>query len=192
MHYRIEKTINALHCLYGKLICACPILFRGRSICLENKLKKLNPKNILFICQGNICRSAYAEAKLKKLAKANNRSDLNICSAGTRTDAGKPADKQAIISAKQRDIDLEHHKTTPLNASQLSHADLILYMENRHFRRAKKTLPQIHSKTFILGCFANNQELPLVITDPYGKNEEEFKKCFDHIDSCLESLLKMI
>lgn len=58
---------------------------------------------ILFICHGNICRSAAAEVVLKQMAEEAGRRDLRIASAAaTREEIGNdiyPPMKKALVSA---------------------------------------------------------------------------------------------
>ncbi|MCI9177804.1 MAG: hypothetical protein HFJ28_04445 [Clostridia bacterium] len=37
---------------------------------------------VMFICTGNICRSAMAEAMLKKMVEQKNRSNIEVYSCG--------------------------------------------------------------------------------------------------------------
>ena len=61
---------------------------------------------ILFICHGNICRSAAAEAVLKQMAEEAGRRDLRIASAAaTREEIGNdiyPPMKKALVNAGYR------------------------------------------------------------------------------------------
>ena len=58
---------------------------------------------ILFICHGNICRSAAAEVVLKQMAEEAGRRDLRIASAAaTREEIGNdiyPPMKKALVNA---------------------------------------------------------------------------------------------
>ena len=58
---------------------------------------------ILFICHGNICRSAAAEVVLKQMAEEAGRRDLQIASAAaTREEIGNdiyPPMKKALVNA---------------------------------------------------------------------------------------------
>ena len=58
---------------------------------------------ILFICHGNICRSAAAEMVLKQMAREAGRKDLQIASAAaTREEIGNdiyPPMKKALVNA---------------------------------------------------------------------------------------------
>ena len=60
-------------------------------------------KRILFVCHGNICRSAAAEVVLKQMAEEAGRHDLQIASAAaTREEIGNdiyPPMKKALVAA---------------------------------------------------------------------------------------------
>ena len=58
---------------------------------------------VLFVCHGNICRSAAAEAVLKQMAEEAGRHDLRIASAAaTREEIGNdiyPPMKKALVNS---------------------------------------------------------------------------------------------
>ena len=58
---------------------------------------------VLFICHGNICRSAAAEMVMKQMAREQGRKDLQIASAAaTREEIGNdiyPPMKKALTAA---------------------------------------------------------------------------------------------
>ena len=62
-------------------------------------------ERLVFICKGNICRSAYAEAVARSLG-------INAISCGIDTIEDAPANDCAISEAKQQGIDLNGHVTT--------------------------------------------------------------------------------
>ena len=63
---------------------------------------------ILFVCHGNICRSAAAEVVLKQMAEEAGRRDLRIASAAaTREEIGNdiyPPMKKALEKAGREDL----------------------------------------------------------------------------------------
>ena len=66
---------------------------------------------IMFICTGNICRSAMAEAMMKKMAKENQK-NVEIYSCGIFADDGDIPTENAIETMKQYEIDLKSHRAT--------------------------------------------------------------------------------
>ena len=64
----------------------------------------MGKKRILFVCLGNICRSAAAEAVMKALLERKGLADrYMVDSAGILNyHAGEPADPRMIAAAKVR------------------------------------------------------------------------------------------
>ena len=153
--------------------------------------QKLDSFSILFICSGNICRSAFAEADLNQL-NANNKTKLNILisSAGTHTENGLPANYDAIKYAKIFDIDLTQHKTTKVNKELLKKANLILAMEPWHILNTFIVNPSSFKKTFLLSTLDSDPN-PSTI-DPYNKSQSVFEYSFKRIRGCLVRLIEML
>ena len=51
--------------------------------------------NLLFVCSGNTCRSALAEALARKIAERRGIEDINVSSAGTNAWDNAPATDEA-------------------------------------------------------------------------------------------------
>lgn len=152
----------------------------------QSLIKEISPKpkNIVFVCTGNICRSAYGE---KKLATLIDSAAYNLTSAGVATNDGKAANKDAIRAADRRGIDLSSHKTSIATDEKLEEADLILIKDTSHYKLIKD---QFKDKTKFLGIYSDSNRTS--IKDPYGKSDEVFDQCFDQIDSSLSNLIKYI
>lgn len=144
-------------------------------------------RSILFICKGNICRSAYADYKLKQELAKKNQTNIKVFSGGVWTKDGKPANAQAIISSKKRGVDLSEHRTHSVTKEDLEAADIIFIMDTSHRKAISKLAKDALPKTFYLArCIEKNtQSHPLIIKDPYGKSEEVFQLCFNIIDKAI-------
>jgi protein-tyrosine phosphatase len=149
-------------------------------------------ETVLFVCKGNICRSAYAEKKLKLELEAKGFSGIQVNSGGVWTKDGKPANEQAILSAKERGVDLSEHLTSVVTTDDLELADLILIMDISHRNAIRELQPQALQKTFYLGRLSVGKKDPLIIKDPYGRSAEVFQKCFDVIDRSLTGLINLL
>lgn len=151
---------------------------------------------VLFVCQGNICRSAYAEAALRRaLAEDADPSGaprgsaaVEVASAGLETREGGPADPAAVRVAASRGVDLGAHRTRPLRRELLAAADLVLAMEPRHLRALRRRFPGAGPRPGLLGAFALSRGGPLVIRDPFGGDDPAFAACFDAIDRAVAEL----
>ena len=63
--------------------------------------------NVLFICNGNICRSPIAEALLKKKFEENNIEGLVESAGFSPTTINDPPDPRAIEAAKNYNLELK-------------------------------------------------------------------------------------
>ena len=64
---------------------------------------------IMFICTGNICRSAMAHVMFAKIAKEQNK-DIQVYSCGVYAENGDVSTKEAIETMHEYGIDLRNHR----------------------------------------------------------------------------------
>lgn len=129
---------------------------------------------VVFVCQGNICRSALAEAVFKQ------NSNVEAASLGLDTTTGKPANERLMeILKKNKDIaiDLSDHRTTSLCDFQERPTDLLVCMELGHIRQLQKL--GYHQPCVLLGAFGEKKMSR--INDPYSANDQFMEKTIDKI-----------
>jgi len=106
----------------------------------REELAHLTARLILFVCTGNTCRSPLAEGLAKVLA-ANRlgcsidelpQRGLWITSAGLCTSGGWPASAEAIQVAAEYGVDLNRHRSQPLQPWLLAMADQVITMTQGH------------------------------------------------------------
>ena len=66
---------------------------------------------IMFICTGNICRSAMAKALFQKMVEENNK-NIEVYSSGISAYTGDEPTYNAIEAMKEYGIDLSNHRAT--------------------------------------------------------------------------------
>ncbi|TQF72204.1 low molecular weight protein-tyrosine-phosphatase [Pseudoalteromonas luteoviolacea] len=141
--------------------------------------------SILVVCAGNICRSPTAEYVLKeKLAEAN----IKVSSAGLTALEGKQADSLAKELASSRNIDMSAHRGRQINSSLVNQNALILVMEQRHLKDLCARYPEARGKTFLLGKWLGDKEIP----DPYRQSREAFEHVYELIDSACSAWQKYL
>ena len=145
--------------------------------------------SILFVCRGNIIRSALAAAYFVEQASKNG-SVMKVKSAGMETHPGKPAHALAKEIAHQHGLSLQCHSTTPLSQDLIKESDLVLVMEVAQKDRLSKLYAQDRHKVFLLGQFCRNGSIE--IDDPYCGTQEDFKACFGRIRESCNHLIQKI
>lgn len=109
--------------------------------------------SVLLVCTANRCRSPLAEFLLRQAV-----SDLDIAwqisSAGTHAAPGLAMDPHVSRLLNQRGIAVGPWSTTPVNASMLDAADLVLTATRQHSSYLIGARPELLGKTYPLLRFA--------------------------------------
>ncbi len=160
----------------------------------ESALRRSSPEKfpvlIHFVCQGNILRSAYAAERFKQILKERDLRDYTVSSSGTMTDLGKLADPNGIKAAKTKGVSLENHRTTPIDASTLAEAWLIVTMDRKVHHRVGDRFPEHGGKRLLLASLLLPEGKGPNVRDPYGKSLGVVVETFTLIDQALEKLVE--
>ncbi|MBA3015911.1 MAG: hypothetical protein FP815_13355 [Desulfobulbaceae bacterium] len=143
-------------------------------------------RHIIFVCKGNICRSAFAEYYLRSIC---SKRSFNIESCGLDVDQGIFSPKEAVIVGQEFGIKLEEHYSKGLAACEIENADLIVPMEYGQYIRLAAMLPNQRGKIRLLRDFAPwPDRITCNINDPFGLGEGEFRRCFLVMAKALDML----
>lgn len=162
---------------------------------IQNPPIPRSPGSILFICQGNVCRSPFAERYLRKIARERNLAGVRSLSAGLDVRVSVSSPDLAVRVAKTLAVDLMHHRSKPITADMVEDSDVIFAMEHRQAIFLRKAFPEHVSKIFLLPLFDTDPSrsgvhaLRYNIPDPYGKSGKDFLECFRKIESSIEGFL---
>lgn len=143
-------------------------------------------RKILFVCVGNICRSPTAELLMRH--RLQGRPGVEVSSAGLQALVGRPVDPEAAALLREAGIAPDGHQARQATPSILAAADLVLVMEHAHQTRIAREVPQVSGKTFLLGKWRGQREIP----DPYRQHREAFEHVYQLIDDCVDSWLPYI
>jgi protein-tyrosine-phosphatase len=145
-------------------------------------------RTIVFVCHGNIIRSAFAAELLR--ARSVGQTDLRIRSAGLEAATDNPAHPTAVQCAGRFGIGLSEHRTHRLGRRDVEEADLLLAMEIDHVVEIHRRFPQSRHKVFLFGCLTD--EKPRDVTDPVFSPREAFEACFERIDTGVRRIVAML
>ena len=136
---------------------------------------------LVFVCLGNINRSAYGEAKARSLG-------MNSISYGIDADETKGASAEAIRNGGSRGIDLTPHGCRSIYNIELQAGDLILAVEPAHMHAIESALATNNThglplQLTLLGIWSLSPS-PF-IQDPICRSDIYFGSCFDRIDEAI-------
>jgi len=139
-------------------------------------------ERLVFVCKGNICRSAYAEAVARSLG-------VKSVSCGIDTQNGVPADDDAIRVAKSKGIYLKGHTTISLQSMNFNKSDLLIVMETWQAEYLQQKLGGEYRCT-LLGLWGNPKKPH--IHDPHGASDSYFEQCFNFIEDSVHEVTKKV
>ena len=144
---------------------------------------------IMFICTGNICRSAMAEGMMKKIAKDRGK-DIDVCSAGIYAETGDYATYNAIEAARDYDVNIALHRATNVRDSDIKEMDLILCATKSHKQTILYLYPELQGKVYTIKEYAriDREGINTDISDPWGYNLDVYNRCASEIYECLEKI----
>jgi protein-tyrosine phosphatase len=133
---------------------------------------------VIFVCHGNINRSAFAHAIAL-------REGMACCSLGLATTTGAPAFDQARTTAAAMGVDLNDHQATSFNDHGVREGDLYVAMEVRHVNRLA-SLGVSRERIVLLGIWGAPRRVHL--HDPHTLSADYFVTCFTIIRSAVQRL----
>ena len=146
-------------------------------------------QKIMFVCTGNICRSAMAEKLLKKKIDEKNLNDkFSIYSSGiSACSDDRPTYEAVKVMNDEYKVDLSDHRATPIIDSKIEEMDLVLCMTRAHKQILSSIYPNLKNKIFLIKEYVG---LDGDVLDPYGGTLKIYSDCAKELDYYLDLLLK--
>jgi protein-tyrosine-phosphatase len=146
-------------------------------------------RSMLFICYGNINRSALADVMVRAYAED---SGIAVESAGFHHEEGRAADPVMVDVAAQFDLELGNSRSSRVNAQQLRDSDIIFVMEKSHYDKLLAIDKGIADKVFLLGAHDGGVNRSMEIGDPYGRAREVYLACYQQIMEAIDCIKGVI
>lgn len=147
---------------------------------------------IMFICTGNICRSAMADWLLKKKLEQNNITNIGVYSSGIYAIDGDVSPYEAIEVMEEYGVELKKHRATNIRRSNIKDMDIILCMTISHKRDLIYMYPELKKKIYTLKEYVKDDKNGIEIKDPWGYDLVTYRFCVAEIDACLDKLILTI
>lgn len=141
--------------------------------------------NVLFLCYGNINRSAIAEL-LARRARLDR--DKVITSAGFHHIEGRDMDPVMSSIAAENDVMSAGFGSSLVSLEMVENADIIFVMEKRHFDDLMTLYPDTKMRIFLLGGAVMDPADGMMLPDPYGKHDNVYRSTYSRINECVEVL----
>jgi protein-tyrosine phosphatase len=161
-----------------RLALSYPQLALGRSASVRPDPASV--RRIVFVCQGNICRSAFADVVAR-------HSGLRAVSFGLSTTTGRPAHAPAILAARTLGFDLAAHQALDLKDYRPEPGDLLLAMEVRQLHRLAADRRLKDFPRMLLGRWA--RPIWPHLHDPYGLDDRYMLSCLHRIAGTVPALV---
>lgn len=170
MNYLTESLNNNFGGKKGFVLTLRDVFFGGFFVKREFH-RHVNPASVtrvVFVCQGNICRSALAEIIFK------SESNLPVRSIGLDTKTGKEANPRMVKTAKDLGFDLTVHRATNIDDFKFKETDLLVCMQPEHIKMLNGL--GLRNQKILLGAF-HNSIFRIRIPDPYSANDSYMRNC---------------
>jgi protein-tyrosine phosphatase len=164
--------------------------YAGSGHCLFRSSPLGNKKisKIIFVCKGNVCRSAFAEHRLKYLL---DHDKVHIDSCGLDVNQGSFPPHDSVAVAAEFSCMLAVRRAKRLDECDMEGADLILAMEYWQYKRLVQLYPGKKENILLLRSVASFPYcLFCNIADPYGWGEKEFRKAYRLVDRALRQIIR--
>jgi len=143
------------------------------------------PKRVLFVCLGNICRSPTGEAVLRgEVSRRGLDGAIEVASAGTiGYHQGEAADPRMRQAAGRRGYDLTS-RSRQVTADDFRTFDLIVAMDRQNLADLREIAPPPGERRAELRLFSEflPPGSPEDVPDPYWGGEQGFDQVLDLVE----------
>jgi protein-tyrosine phosphatase len=149
------------------------------------------PRRILFVCEGNVCRSPFAEQYWRRSLGPGTATLPAASSAGLHPVAGRSTPAWLARLAAAYGVDLTRHRSSVIDETQVAAADAIFVMDRRTYGGLTSRFPRARAKTYFLGWFAGDGGAT-EIADPYNQSNARAAQCLLLLARSLDGLARRL
>jgi protein-tyrosine phosphatase len=152
------------------------------------------PRQILFVCMGNICRSPMAKGVMRSLVeRAGMQENVVVDSAGTHDyHVGEPPDPRAQAAALRHGYDISGLRARQLASEDFERFDLLLAMDFNNLACLRDRCPSgLEGKIGLLMPYARKR-CSSVVHDPYYRSAGDFDLVLECLEDACEGVLRVL
>jgi protein-tyrosine phosphatase len=158
-----------------------------RHAAIRQKLASMQrPRTLLIVCYGNVCRSPYLGAVLRR-----NMPDIHVASTGF-TGTGLTVPPHALVVAARKGLDLSSFRSTTIQPWRARTADVVIVMDEAQARYLASYVGIHPKRILIAGDLDPAKSSSRAIQDPYQQSIEQFEACFERLDRCAAALAESL
>jgi protein-tyrosine phosphatase len=141
-------------------------------------------QRVVFVCLGNICRSAYGHQVARELG-------LSVASLGLSTSTGAASPEPAVAAASRAGVDMGAHRATDWSDFEVRPGDLFLVMEVRQAHELRRRLNGRRDvRVALLGMWCT-PAMPH-LHDPFTLSDDYFDTCFTRVRQATVNLSRSL
>jgi protein-tyrosine phosphatase len=152
------------------------------------------PRQVLFVCMGNICRSPMAEGVMRSLVeRVGMQENVFVDSAGTHDyHVGESPDRRAQAAALRHGYDISRLRARQLASEDFDRFDLLLAMDFNNLASLRDRCPSgFEGKIGLLMPYARKR-CSFVVHDPYYRSAGDFDLVLDCLEDACEGVLRVL
>ena len=148
-------------------------------------------RSFVFVCFGNIMRSALAESLMRKALETAPEEVDKVCvvSAGLHANPGREAHPWMLEAASDLGLSLAAHRAKLLTREMVDAADAIFAMDFQNKAELLTLYPDAANKIYMLSAYAEGAWKYREIPDPYLGDLEVTRHCAKQLQICVRNLL---
>lgn len=149
-------------------------------------------RSFVFVCFGNIMRSAMAEFLMRKALQESAPDEIQkvrIVSAGLHASPGREAHPWMQEAATGLGISLAAHRSKLLTQSMVDQADVVFAMDFQNKAELLTLYPEATAKICMLSTYGEGEWKFREIPDPYLGDLEVTRHCAGQLQTCVRNLL---
>ncbi len=155
----------------------------------------MQPRSIMFVCQGNICRSPLAQALFEHLLQRRGvAARYKVDSTGVSSyHLGESADRRMRETAARHGITV-NHRARAVTQRDLAQHDLILTMDRDNYAilQRKAHSQQQRSRIRMFRDFDPDANGAIDVPDPWYGGMDGFQNVYEIVERTCEALLDQL